>query len=466
MDKIMFYNRKVELEYLESKYGSCQAELLIFWGRRRVGKTFLLQEFCNRKHGIFLMATTSSSRDNLESFAEKLATRFNDERLRVQPFVKWDEFFLYLNEKIQQRTLVVIDEYPYLIENNPSLSSLFQKYWDSVLQNNPGLMLILNGSAIAMMERETLEYRAPLYGRRTGQWFLDTFDPVSTNEFFGFTRLIQIIEAYSITSGIPYYCKILCQQPDLFSAIRNKILMKGEVLYDEIEFLLRQEFRTPRSYFPILKTIAQGGRKFGEISSKTGYDKSNLTKYLSTLEKLRIIRREAPITETRPEKSRKNLYFLNDNFINFWFTFVFPNRYALEAGKSEQVMQAAVRPNFDYYVSQRVEPIIIALLRQDFFNCGLNFKSIGRYWNKNTEIDIWGETTGNQLIIGEIKWTEVPCRKSVFYNLVEKVGYLNLNKKITYLLISKSGFSEDYQKLDSNNLILIDLSKYKLGGNA
>jgi len=459
----MFYNRTEELTFLENKFGSKQPELLIFWGRRRVGKTHLLREFCTRKQGIFLMATSGSSLDNLESFSNSLADYFNDDRLRLRPLARWDEFFLYLNEKIKQRTVIVIDEYPYLVENNPALSSILQKYWDLNLSQNSNLMLIINGSAISMMEKETLEYRSPLYGRRTGQWFLEAFDVIEANEFFGYKSLISAIESYVVTSGIPYYCQILNQYQDIFSAIKNKVLSKGEVLYQEVDFLLLQEFKTPRSYFSILKAIAQGAHKFGDISSKTGYDKSNLTKYLYTLESLKLIRREVPITEPHPEKSKKGLYLLNDNFIKFWFQFVFPYLAELEAGESEKVLQEYITPKFDHYVSQTIELVIIDLMKKDFFELDFKFERIGRYWDKDVEIDFLGETRNGVFVIGEIKWTNSPCNKEVYFNLVEKAKNIETeDKEAVLVIVSKSGFAQELEDLKGKNLKLVDLRRWAL----
>jgi len=459
----MFYNRTEELTFLENKFNSTQPEFLIFWGRRRVGKTHLLREFCNRKHGVFLMATSGSSLDNLEGFSNNLADYFNDDRLRLRLLDRWDEFFLYLNEKIKHRTVVVIDEYPYLVENNPAISSILQKYWDLNLSQNSNLMLVINGSAISMMEKETLEYRAPLYGRRTGQWFLEAFDVIEANEFFGHKNLIAAIESYVITSGIPYYCQILSQYQDIFSAIQNKILSRGEVLYQEVDFLLLQEFKTPRSYFSILKAIAQGAHKFGDISSKTGYDKSNLTKYLFTLESLKLIRREVPITEPHPEKSKKGLYLLNDNFIKFWFQFVFPYMAQLEAGETEKVLQQYIKPNFDHYVSQTIEPVIIDLLKKDFLGLGFKFESIGRYWNKDIELEMLGQTRDGIFVIGEIKWTNSPIGRDVYFDLIEKAKTVETDdKEIVYVIVSKSGFAKELEKLKSKNLRLVDLRQWAL----
>ncbi|MBN2012630.1 ATP-binding protein [candidate division KSB1 bacterium] len=456
----MFYNRTDELAYLDSKFDSAAAELIILWGRRRIGKTYLLREFCKRHNGLFLMATASSGMDNLMDFSQTLADYFQDTRLQIAPLQNWDDFFLYLHEKLTTRTVIVIDEYPYLVETNPGISTILQKHWDLRLLQNSHAMFILNGSAISMMEKETLNYHAPLYGRRTGQWFLENFDPISSAAFFKITGLIEIIKMYAVTSGVPFYCNILSREPDLFSAIENRILRKGEILFEEVDFLLRQEFKTPRSYFPILKTISLGSRKFGEISSKTGYDKSNLTKYLASLEQLKLIRREIPISENRPEKSRRGLYFLNDNLVDFWFQFVFPNKSELESGNNKRIMNEYVVPQFDYYVSRQVEPIIIDLLKRDFFQLGWKFSTIGRDWDKNNEIDIMGITESGQKVIGEIKWTEKPCDRSVYASLTEK----NLRiKDGIYLIVSKSGFTSDLLGLASESLHLVDLRKWKVG---
>ncbi len=449
-----FYNRQSELKFLESKFHSNHSELLVFWGRRRVGKTFLLREFCMRKNGIFLLATTSTSKNNLTEFSHTLATYYADERLKLAPLQSWDDFFLYIQEKTTQRTVVVIDEYSYLVLSEPSISTVFQKYWDLHLGQNPNVCLIISGSAISMMEKETLEYRAPLYGRRTGQWLLEPFDILASNSFFQFDNLVPLLEAYCVTGGTPYYNQLLGRHENLFTAIEEKILNKGEVLYQEVDFLLRQEFTSPKSYFPILKAIALGAHKFGEISSKTGFDKSNLVKYLSTLEKLLLIRRDTPITEIHPEKSRKGLYFIHDNFINFWFTFVFPNLTYLEAYETERVMNDFVRPHFNYYVSRTVEPLIIQLLKNDYFQIDVEFEKIGRYWDANREIDFLGETTTGQTMIGEIKWSDSPCSKRVYDHLIQKMTTV---ENPVYMIVSKSGFNKDILRLKKDNLILIDL---------
>lgn len=458
-----FIDREKELLFLHRKFDSGQPELLILRGRRRVGKTFLLKEFTDRVGGLYLLASITSSPDQLRSFAISMSQYFNDSLLEIRPFATWDEFFLYLNQHLSQRTAVVIDEYPYLLEAQPGLGTILQKYWDEYFRTNQNILLILNGSALSMMEKGTLNGKAPLYGRRTGQWLVTPMNVIDNNQFFDNTSLIRAIEWYSVTGGVPFYSEILSRYSHPTEALIETALTYGEVLYEEVEFLLRGEFRNPRSYFPILKALAQGSRKFGEISSKTGYDRSNLTKYLSTLESLHLIRREVPATEENPAKSKKGLFYLNDFFMNFWFRYVFPHQRSLETGDRDRIVQEVLRPTFDQYVSNMCEPVIRQLLETDFFGSNLEFQRLGRYWDRQTEIDIYGYTTGNNTVIGEIKWTASPVDRRIikqFENKVKRILSL-VHGEVKQLIISKSGFEEGFIE-QHPQYTCIDLSKISL----
>ncbi len=456
-----FLNREKELDFLLRKYRSKQAELLIFRGRRRVGKTFLLKEFANRVNGLYLMATISSQLDQLNSFSQSLGEYFHDPLLKMRPFSTWEEFFLYLNQKITKRTAVIIDEYPYLIESHPGLSTILQKHWDENFRGNPNIFLVLNGSALSMMEKETLNGKSPLYGRRTGQWFVEPFNAIENNRFFSTNSLIRAIEWYAISGGVPFYSQILARHNTPLKAIEKEILTYGETLFEEVEFLLRGEFRNPRSYFPILKAIALGSHKFGEISSKTGYDRANLTKYLSSLMQLQLIRREVPVTEDHPAKSKKGLFFLNDYFMNFWFRFVFPYQTELETGQTRQIFENVIKPNFDFYVAQTCEPIIRQLFLIDFFNLNLEFERLGRFWNRQAEIDIFGYTRDNRTVVGEIKWTRSPVNLKAVNHLKEKYRYIEpyVRGDVQWVFVSRSGFRAGVLK-NNADVIGIDLNEF------
>ncbi len=241
------------------------------------------------------------------------------------------------------------------------------------------------------------------------------------------------------------------------------MLTYGEALFDEVEFVLRGEFRNPRSYFPILKAIATGSQKFGEISSKTGYDRANLTKYLAVLERLKLIHRETPVTEKHPEKSKKGLYFLSDYFMNLWFHYVFPHWAELETGGREHISEKIIRPDFDKFVSHVCERIIRQLLQEDFFKLKLQFDRLGRHWDSQAEIDVFGYTTNGNTVIGEIKWTNSPVGEEVLHSLDKKMSRVRslIQGEAQKLIISKSGFAKGLAKKHAG-VIWRDLGKFKV----
>ena len=455
-------DRERELTFLVEKFHAKSAQLIILWGRRRVGKTYLLKEFCSRYPAIYFLATKSSKKDQLSQLSEAIAEFFDDSLLMIKPFSEWQEVFVYLKEKRSPRFALIIDEFPYLISTDPAIPSIFQKGWDEYLVHNDKIVVILNGSSIAMMEKEVLGASSPLYGRRTGQWKLEPFNLVETAGFFPKANLIRLIEIYSVIGGIPYYAQLFDPELDIEENIKRMILKKGEVLYEEVDFLLREGFREPRSYFPILSAIAGGSHKFGEIAGKTGMDKSNLTKYLSILDQLHITFREVPVTEKFPHKSKKGLYFIRDPFINFWFRFVRRNLRYLEMEKIDFVWQEKISPAFDYYVSRHCKKIIMDALETMAGTLPFDYERLGRYWDKNIEIDIMALDGEEKIVLlGEIKWQKRPVGIGVLGELKEKAKRLKLlsDSRKHFLLISKSGFTRSLQEMADGSVLLLDLKK-------
>ncbi len=455
-------NRERELRFIIDKFCDKGPQFLVLWGRRRVGKTYLLKEFCAQYPAIYFLATKSSKKDQLSQLSEAIAEFFNYPLLMIKPFSDWQEVFVYLKEKRSEKFALIIDEFPYLISTDPAITSIFQKGWDEYLADNNKIVLILNGSSMSMMENEVLGASSPLYGRRTGQWKLEPFNLMDMAGFFPEASLIRLVEVYSVIGGIPYYAQFFDPKSSIEENIKRKIIKKGEVLYEEVDFLLREEFKQPRSYFPILSAIASGSHKFGEIASKTGMDKSNLTKYLSILDQLHITYREVPVTEKYPHKSKKGLYFIRDPFINFWFRFVRLNLRHLEMEKIDFVWGEKIAPEFDHYVSRHCEKIIMDVLEKLTGTLPFDYERLGRYWDKNVEIDIMAlDNAEKNVLLGEIKWQRAPVGINTLKQLKQKSEKIKvLTDCLKYfLLISKSGFTHRLEEMAGENVILFDLRK-------
>ena len=302
----MFVNRTEELARLQARYASQRAELFVLYGRRRVGKTELLREFCRDKAHIFFVATLSSDSDQLAAFSQMIWQYTHSEVDDAFTFPSWEAAFKALAD-LPGRPIVVIDEITYLIAGNKAIPSILQKVWDAQLSRS-NIMLILCGSYIGMIERELLDYQAALYGRRSGSELLLPLELPAIAAFFPTSSPSQLIEIWAVLGGMPYYLSLFSHQHKLFNNIRTHILHPQGTLYNEPLLLLVEELREPRNYFSILRAIAAGHTRLNEIAQAAGVgDNSATARYLDILQQLRVVRRQVPVTEPQPEEQERHL---------------------------------------------------------------------------------------------------------------------------------------------------------------
>ncbi|MDV3425696.1 MAG: ATP-binding protein [Bacillota bacterium] len=448
-----FINRNEERAFLNKEYENKISSLIILYGRRRIGKTALITDFGRDKNMLYFLASEESEKENLNAFKALAADYTINELLKSASVDSWDVVFKTLiNTNPAEKKLIIIDEFQYLGKSNPAFPSVFQRIWDTILKNK-NVMVILCGSLISMMEAQTLSYSSPLYGRRTGQIKLQQIKFKHYNEFFKDKSRKELIEYYSVTGGVPKYIELLKDGKDVYTSIEKNILSKQSFLYEEPTFLLQNEVSEIGSYFSIIKAIAAGNQKLSKISSALEIKQTSITKYLQTLISLDILERQVPITEANPEKSKKGLYKIKDNFLAFWFNFVYPNKSFIEMDRPDFVMNK-IRNNFiDNHVAHIYEDICIEkmwdLNTKNTWN--FNFDKAGHYWNSNTEIDVVAfDSTGNDIIFGECKYTEKKMDVDIFFTLVQKakeVIWKNNNRREWYILFSINGFTNEMMKL-------------------
>lgn len=440
-----FIDRIEPLAFLNQQYAENNAQFIAIYGKRRVGKTELVKQFFADKPHIYFLADKTSAHDQLKTLSAKLGEFYQDSFVGERGFGKWEQVFAYL--KTKEQFVWIIDEFPYLVEADPAIPSLFQKGWDEYLKDSK-VFLILLGSSIGMMETEVLGYRSPLYGRRTGQLLLHPMDFTDSRQFFPRLNFEEALSFYAVCGGVPAYLLEFKPEFDLWTNIRNRVLTPAMFLYPEPEFILREELREPRNYFAILTALAAGKTKIGELVNETGFPKSKLTKYLSVLTDLKIVEREIPVTEEKPEKSKRGIYQMTDHFFRFWFEFVFPYRSDLESGDIDTVLKK-IKRGFPLYLSTVYENVARELTwgwsRRGQFPFRLN--RVGRYWEKDVEIDLVGLAEENDAaLFGEAKWTNRPMSIGIYEQLKQKAQRVNWKRekrKEFYILFSRSGFSAE-----------------------
>lgn len=446
----MFVGRENELKKLDKLYKSGQFEFSVIYGRRRVGKTSLINQFIDHKEAVYYMAVEAVGKENLAGLSK---TIFHNEinQSAAPEFSDYEQLFQYIDllARNNSRLILVIDEYPYLAASYPPISSIIQKHIDECWKDT-NLFLILCGSSMSFMEEQVLGYKSPLYGRRTAQFKIRPFSFFeSAKMLVGFDREEQAL-LYGVTSGVPEYLSRINRNEDMDTNIISLFFDESGRLFDEPSNLLKQELREPATYHSIISAIAAGASRINEIATKTGLETSAVSNQITSLIKLGLVIKEVPVTEEK--NSRKTIYLLADSMFRFWYRFVRPNASAIMRGTGEVIYQS-IKPQLNDFMGKVFEQICIdyLYLPQVYSDLPFPIGNIGRWWGNNPkrkrqeEIDIIS-ISENKILLGECKWTNAPIDVDVLDTLVERSDLFPYGECFLYFF-SKHGFTkrlEDY----------------------
>ena len=344
----MFIGRETELKFLNDKYNTENGQLVVLYGRRRVGKTETLREFCKGKPHVFYSCTQSTDKVQLSKFSKHILKEDIPAKQYISEFADWESAFRSVLDLPfgDNKKLLIIDEFPYMCKGNKSIPSVLQNLWDAELKDK-NVMIILCGSAMSFIEKELLAEKNPLYGRATGIYKMTEMGFYDAVKFFpDYTDKDKIL-VYSILGGIPHYLRQFSPKLSVAQNIKKNILTKGSVLYSEVDFLLHQELRETPIYNSIIEAVALGNTKLNDISQKSLVeDTSKTSVYLKNLIELGIVEREFSVDSKSKEKANTNrgTYRLTDNFFRFWYAFGFTNISQLEDGDVEGVYDYVIAP--------------------------------------------------------------------------------------------------------------------------
>ena len=479
----MFIGREAELNFLKDKYEEQQGQLIVLYGRRRIGKTETLREFCKGKPHIFYSCTQSTDKIQLAKFSKHLLKEDIPAKKYISEFSDWEKAFRAILDLPydNRKKLVIIDEFPYMCKANPSIPSILQYLWDAEFKEQ-NIMIVLCGSAMSFIEKELLAEKNPLYGRATGIYKMTEMGFYDAIKFFPNYSEEDKVLTYSILGGIPHY---LCQfKPNLSLAenIKRNILTKGCVLYSEVDFLLHQELRETSVYNSIIEAIALGNTKLNDISQKSLVDNTSKTStYLKNLIELGIVEREFSIDSKIKEKANSNrgTYRLTDNFFKFWYAFGFTNFSQLEDGDVDGVYNFIIEPILHEFASFAFEDVCKEFVNELQKSNQLPFRylKMGRWIGKTTvrdnntstglrvaetEIDLLCiDRNEKEYLIGECKFKNTPFSYSEYLNTKAKLTPLKDTATFYYALFSQSGFDNKIieEAKTENNLQLYDLKK-------
>ncbi len=445
---IQFKDRKKERRELDEVLNSKTFEFIVIYGRRRIGKTELILKATENKKRIYYLAIGAR---NLERFYNICIGHYP----QVSKFkMDWEVLFDFLKDNAET---VVIDEFQNMIQEDANILNIFQSVTDTILKDSP-LKLFLLGSSISVITSKVLDHKSPLYGRKTGSLELKSVSFFDLKEFFPKADMEELVEIYGFADGVPYY--LVRIDISFWLWLKDEIEKERGFLKDEVDFLMRYEFEDVSTYKLILEAIAHQKTKLNEIKNYMNVKRTDISPYLRNLIEVGMIKREVPITEN--VRSRLGRYYISDNFLKFWFRYIYPNVSSIEEGIFDIDI---IKGDYNRYLGYIFEDVVKQFLikeRDKIFK----FSKIGKWWHKEREIDIvaLNESTEEIMFI-ECKWQDLSAKQvdKILVELKEKSKFVRWNndtRKEQFAIIVKYIKNKDKDKLRKKGVLVFDLADF------
>lgn len=464
----MFYGRETELQVLEETYNKTGFQMTVIYGRRRIGKSELIRHFLKNKRSSYYTAAESSLEINVQKWSEQFIADLVPSA-KGALFTDLDNFFEFVvNQCNNKRTVIALDEIPYIAQADSSFLSIFQRVIDTKLAKS-NIYLIICGSAISFMEKEILSEKSPIFGRRSNQIFLKPFNYIEAARFVSKYTPEEKAIVYGVTGGVAKYLSLFDDNLSLDENIINNFFKTSGYLYEEPTNLLTQEFRSIANYNTVIEVCSGGVNKMNEIADKTHLSTAALSYILSGLMTTGIISKITAITEEKNKKKSK--YEITDGMYRFWYKFIPSAKSTIEMNRGEKYYLKNVKPRLHEFMGSVFEQMCryYTLLQGLDGNLHCDVTMTGTWWGNDhnhnqTDIDVVGLDMGaKQAVLGECKFKNEEIDKSVYDALVLRKGLIDHSfSEVQFLFFSLSGFSKwmlDKEKEDGDRIKLITLKE-------
>lgn len=444
-----FHGRGRERAQLTAELDKPAPSLIVLHGRRRIGKSTLLKHVVRDRPHVYFQATIGPGVINLRGFKDEIARTIGPSPL-LDGLGSWEAVLHYLADAARTRPglCIIIDEFPYLLEDDKSLPSVLQRFWDGEAANAGNLKLVLCGSAVSQM-RALLSESNPLYGRSTMRMALGQLPLRDMADFFPRYSAEDIIKTYAVFGGVPHYLS-LCDPDRTFKEnVVDLVMQESAPLLDEPEFLLKTEFDKPRMYSGILSAVAGGRSSLGEIANRLNVSSTDLPVYLDRLRMVDLVRVDRSLHADDRSKNRR--YRLNDRLMTFWHEFVGPNRSAIANGFGEQIFDQILARGFSDFMGAAFEDICRQYAARHIDELtGIPAQEVGSLWGfKDFDVDVAGVLLDGAPFFGEVKWRGIRVDMGMVRTLRESAEASRYKADVPgklFLFFSRSGFRPEVEQ--------------------
>lgn len=447
-----FVGREMELGLLDDLYERVGAQFLILYGRRRIGKTRLLNHWVTSIPTRYLYwgATQTSSTNQLRKFSQAIWQFIHPDATADPAFSygSWEAAFVEIERlAAQERFVLILDEFTYVMQANSEVPSTLQHAWDHRLKNSQ-LFIVLSGSLAGVIQRAALDYQSPLYGRATARLKLQELPFGALADMLPNYQADQRVAVYTVTGGVPAYIEQFDDKLNILQNLQQRIISPTNVMLTDAPFLLHEQLDEPRNYMSIIEAIAAGYRTLSDIALMAGIRRTNLPKYLTVLQELGYVERQVPATVRRPEKSRKGRYVITDPYLRFYFRFLVPNLTAIERGRTRQTISLLSDHLPDFIDAHTFEELCrewvnVRAEMDDFFFLP---ERVGSFWSTKAQVDVLAiNWRTKHILLGECKWEKQKVGRKVIQTLFDKTSKVvpkGFDWQVSYAFFSRLGFTE------------------------
>lgn len=448
----MFIGRQAELQWLGADFKENKSHFTIVYGRRRVGKSLLIERFCEGKRAFIFQGGKEKKQPQIKRFLTEFGDFINDPLIPMVAATTWDEVLKIFNARRRDKKLIlVLDEFQWMCEGSPELVSDIQRNWDRVWKKDGKMFLILCGSSISFMEGELLSEKSPLFGRRTREIFLEPFSSAETELFFPKKNNIEKAETLMILGGIPMYLACLNEKFSIRRNVNNMAFSKGGLLVNEVNFILSEQLKETGNYFRLLKCLANGAKSIADLAREMRISAGQIMFYLHRLERLRFIKRYIPITKDLNSKTVR--YKLYDEYLRFYFYYIEPNRTRISGNNGDYLFDRITGANWDTFCGYAFEIFCEKNVGVILRKLGVTdtAEKIGTYWHRKSalrsgvQIDLVIECSDMTTYLLECKWSKNKVGIGIVEELAKKEGSYPNPKKHTMrkVIIASNGVTEE-----------------------
>lgn len=449
----MHVNRTAELELLEDQYVSLGSNLIVLYGRKGMGKTTLLAEFLENKQDVYYYEGTECVHELQQLLMNQQLPAGQDE----DGILDYLHLFSQFIDMREGKTIIVLDEFHYIIKNSPNFTQALQLLG----KQNQQVMFILCSSSIRWVENEMVENLGSLASYITAFLKLKEFTFVDFVTRFPKSSVEACIHIYSILGGIPEYLDAWKEDRSIQDNIKNLLLDKNSSLFMAPQQFLKLELREPAVYNTILYLLAQGYRKLNDLHAKTGFSRAKISVYLKNLIQLDLVEKLVPMNEEGKENVQKGLYRIKDNFLSFWYRFVFPNLSQLMLGQISAVYEEKIADYLCGYVQEYFADVCTEYLKLMNLHQRLpeRFLWWDRWYGKNGTLDILAQSESGNSLAGKCLWEDREAEIEDYEKLMLLVSDAGKKPNFCYIF-SKGGFTEELRSYinanDNINLVGLD----------